>query len=74
MIFNRQKLIVLCVCVPGRGPFFYVGAPCLVTRCENRSFNYNHEIFKTRPKFPISTVTAEFELESIEKRNDQILK
>ena len=73
MIFNRQKLIVLCVCL-AVVRFFYVDAPCLVTRCENRSFNYNHEIFKTRPKFPISTVTAEFELESIEKRNDQILK
>ena len=47
---------------------FFVSAPCLVTCCENRSFNYNHEIFKTRPKFPISTVTAEFELESIESK------
>ena len=73
IISNRQKLIVLYVCACPWS-VFYVGAPCLVTRCENRSFNYNHEIFKTRPKFPISTVTAEFELESIEKRNDQILK
>ena len=67
IISNRQKLIVLYVCACPWS-VFYVGAPCLVTRCENRSFNYNHEIFKTRPKFPISTVTAEFELESIESK------
>ena len=69
IILNRQKLIVLCACSPSIRPaVFFVSAPCLVTCCENRSFNYNHEIFKTRPKFPISTVTAEFELESIESK------